>query len=316
MFSSDADGWQIPIGLTASEAICIDDSDSEHGSDNNNEIICSDSDRLTRARASCRSDSSSHVPSSSSATSSMNNQDEDANVEKDDSNHLHQDDEAQQTPNATHENQQNVNPFACFAYKPTPNDQPATIFVPEQSNKHAHKKTKHFDQSTNPVLKKYKSSKITSKRDHLNPQYKPPEPITEECISKWHSFAISTDPIELQRFHVLIAARLHARCQEGTVRKAMDRLRSYFKTSEGLNPRALSKANPEEIAPILSSVLFGNAKAKQIVQAAQDIVRLGGDVPETNDKLQKIMGIGPALSAILSRVNSRDSYLPDERTVN
>jgi len=128
-------------------------------------------------------------------------------------------------------------------------------------------------------------------------------------ISKWHSFADPNAPIEQRRFQVLVAARLHARCQEPVVLKAMDKLRTYLdgksmsdsksggdvhalggqgqqtlatqqqsiqpnETSmQGLTVHSLASSNAEtEIAPLLSSVLFGNTKANQIVQAAKDVL--------------------------------------------
>ena len=125
-------------------------------------------------------------------------------------------------------------------------------------------------------------------------------------ISKWHSFADPNAPTEQRRFQVLVAARLHARCQEPVVLKAMDKLSTYFdeksmfdsisggdvdamagqgqtlatqqqsiqphETSmQGLTVHSLASSDPEtEIAPLLSSVLFGNTKANHIVQAAKE----------------------------------------------
>jgi endonuclease III len=54
-------------------------------------------------------------------------------------------------------------------------------------------------------------------------------------------------------------------------------------------------------------------KAQQIIQAAEDIVRMGGEVPETSAKLQKVTGIGPKLAGILTRVNTRALYCSEDR---
>eukprot|EP00580_Thalassiosira_gravida_P008786 CAMPEP_0201635448 /NCGR_PEP_ID=MMETSP0493-20130528/7983_1 /ASSEMBLY_ACC=CAM_ASM_000838 /TAXON_ID=420259 /ORGANISM="Thalassiosira gravida, Strain GMp14c1" /LENGTH=143 /DNA_ID=CAMNT_0048107417 /DNA_START=1 /DNA_END=432 /DNA_ORIENTATION=+ len=80
----------------------------------------------------------------------------------------------------------------------------------------------------------------------------------------------------------------------------------------GLTIHSLSTSNPiTEIAPLLSSVLFGNAKADQIVRAARDVLsKFGGKVPESAEGgLKEITGIGPKLAEILSAVNRRESYL-------
>jgi len=137
-------------------------------------------------------------------------------------------------------------------------------------------------------------------------------------IKKWHSFSDPTAPIEERRFQVLIAARIHARCQEPIVHKAMLRLREYFAnqedtnegTAQSLSAQCLSQCDPEsDIAPLLSSVLFGNVKAQHVVQAAQEVLsKYRGQVPESMTSLQDITGIGPKLSQILNIVNRRDTY--------
>jgi len=164
----------------------------------------------------------------------------------------------------------------------------------------------------------------------------------QELITKWHRFADPNIPIQQQRFQVLVAARLHARCQEPVVLKAMDKLRKYFNekdearadnnevqatsqssavatkatsrpqqtSGQGLTVHNLANADPEtEIAPLLKSVLFGNVKSKHIVQAAKDILqKFGGRVPESIVSLKSIMGIGPELAGVLNIVNKVDTY--------
>ena len=79
---------------------------------------------------------------------------------------------------------------------------------------------------------------------------------------------------------------------------------------QGLTVHSLASSNPEtEIAPLLSSVLFGNTKANQIVQAAKDVLsKFGGKVPESMTCLKEITGIGPKLAEILYVVNRVDLY--------
>ena len=80
-----------------------------------------------------------------------------------------------------------------------------------------------------------------------------------------------------------------------------------------LTVHSLASSNPEtEIAPLLSSVLFGNTKAKQIVAAAKDVLaKFGGEVPESISSLKEITGIGPKLAEILNIVNKRNSFSRD-----
>ena len=135
----------------------------------------------------------------------------------------------------------------------------------------------------------------------------------ETLIKKWQAFADPNAPLEQKRFQVLVAARLHARCQEPVVMKAMNNLREYFhETNQQLTAHSLASSDPEDIAPLLSSVLFGNTKAKHIVEASKDVLRKFGRVPESVVALKDITGIGPTLSEILNIVNRVDSYKKGE----
>lgn len=316
MIAEDAAGWQIPVGLTASDAICIEsDSDCDAGDKD-----CNIVNQSSAACTTCISESPTLLPpallaadadscdsGSNSGVNTTANRDQ-----RKDTKVTNENDESAENSQSSHPEKRtdDYNPYACFAYHP----KSAAVSMPSRSNHNASKTSKPPNQTIHPLMKKPRLSCGASKTNrHTNKsECDPPEEITEKCITKWHSFAISKDPIELQRFHLLISARLHARCQEGTVHKAMSRLRLYFENSGGLTPSNLSKSNPEDIAPLLSSVLFGNTKAKQLVQAAQDVVKLGGQVPETSLELQKITGIGPKLARILTRVNTRASYITSD----
>ncbi len=233
-----------------------------------------------------------------------------------------------------------------------------------ESQEENHKRKSGVSQFPIPDCNSYKLHKkspslilASEKRERAESKgtYAPTESV-EECIAKWHSFADHTAPIEYQRFQVMIAARLHARCHENSVKKAMEGLRSFFERKchassfdrldckgdlrdrnecptqnrintqtpspcaasknitqqqyNGLTPQNLALSNPEsEIAPILASILFGNTKARQIVQASQDILhKFHGEVPESMASLKEITGIGPKLAEILHLVNRRKLY--------
>mmetsp|Transcript_5838 Transcript_5838/g.8765 ORF Transcript_5838/g.8765 Transcript_5838/m.8765 type:complete len:111 (+) Transcript_5838:298-630(+) len=76
-----------------------------------------------------------------------------------------------------------------------------------------------------------------------------------------------------------------------------------------LDAETLSKADPSEIAKVISSVLFANVKAKQIVQAAAQVKsQFRGVVPESQHSLKMITGIGPKLAEVLHHVNCREHY--------
>ncbi len=227
----------------------------------------------------------------------------------------------------------NSNPFAAFAFKA--DETPATSSKSWQSKKRtlqlptktavtarSQKKVKQLKQS--PKQKESKKSWSMKELQSQSTKTEGDEQLDKEehrqvLIKKWHSFSNPAAPIEERRFQVLIAARIHARCQEPIVHKAMQRLRDYFAAQEepnndgsaqSLSAQCLSQCDPEtDIAPLLSSVLFGNAKAQHIVQAAQDVLsKFRGQVPESMTSLQDITGIGPKLSQILNIVNRRDTY--------
>ncbi len=173
---------------------------------------------------------------------------------------------------------------------------------------------------------------------------KTPEEL-EACRQKWQSFADVDAPLEIRRFQVLIAARIHCQAHDQIARRVMDGLRDHFRISKSndnvsslpkqdqgdqikeepspvphpkncdqeednyLSPNTLRKANPEVISKLLSSVLFANVKAKHIIQAAKEIkFQFGGKVPESNASLKSIIGIGPKLAELLHHVNSYDAY--------
>ena len=245
MISEDADGWQIPVGLTPSEAICIDDSDSDCG----NESRCN-----MNQPAAAKSIFKSAVPSNTSGGYDSNHMPISAN--DNDTANQHSAGETYSDNKRPLAKKENTNPFASFAYQPTI-DESAMSCIPKRP-KNTLNSSRQSSHVIHPLLKKPKPSFScgqSKKEAQTKAQSELPEEITDECIKKWHSFANSSDPIELQRFHVLIAARLHARCQEGTVLKAMDRLRTHFENN-GLTPSTLSKSNGDEIAPLLSSVLY------------------------------------------------------------
>ncbi len=163
-----------------------------------------------------------------------------------------------------------------------------------------------------------------------------------KCKLKWQNFVDEKAPLETKRFQVLIAARLHCQAHESVVKSTMNLLKEYIvslssktlqkntttlstdhpinnntknsKTGSDdnifLDAKTLSEANPDEVAKVISSVLFANVKAKQIVKAANEIkTRFHGIVPESEHGLKLITGVGPKLAEVLHRVNRRKDYV-------
>ena len=164
----------------------------------------------------------------------------------------------------------------------------------------------------------------------------------EKIVEKWHSMVDPTASLEDRRFQLLVAARLHARCQDGPVRKAMKELRAIFAANNQNNvdnppskkdnsatlnndskrdtaaaPTSaatltcsdMARADPELFVPAIQNLQYYNTKAKHLVQAAQEIqIRFGGQVPETEHLLKQITGLGPVLSDLLAFVNTRKRH--------
>jgi endonuclease III len=134
-------------------------------------------------------------------------------------------------------------------------------------------------------------------------------PISEKnkIVMKWFSFIDSTtNDIEDRRFQVLVAARLHARCQEAAVRKAMQNL------NERINPLTVNTVavmDPLIISDCISNLQYHNTKAKQIVQASKEVLsQYNGIVPEEERELRMLTGIGPVFADLLSHVNTREMH--------
>jgi endonuclease III len=198
------------------------------------------------------------------------------------------------------------NIFAKFAFGAAAAGSKSTGIINEQS----------------PVVKKWTTITATStKEQNLKKRKRPAQ--EEKCkdwirmvdcskdeqeriVQKWHSLADSSAPLETRRFQVLVAARLHARCQEPVVRKCMDALRQEYAP---LDAATLSRADPEKLAITLSSLQYYNVKAKHCVTAANQVqTQFQGIVPEQESELLKITGIGPVLADVLAFVNTIEAH--------
>lgn len=337
----DEEEWERPVGLTKEHAIYVHSSSDEEGNETtscndkstNNDELRQRGDNTTKACSISsffknKSASEQVVVASESCTQtdSTNDPKKSAINSLSDTNNVTRNEPEpplhEMSVNTDNENHTSSNPFAEFAFNT--NEPPPPISKSWQSKK----RTLQIPTSTSvkarsqKKIKQVKDNKKTlqsqSTKTDGSEQLLQSEEHRQELIKKWHSFSDATAPIEERRFQVLIAARIHARCQEPIVHKAMQRLREYFAkreqtidgTSQSLSAQCLSQCDPEnDIAPLLSSVLFGNVKAQHIVQAAQDVLsKFRGQVPESMCSLQDITGIGPKLSQILNIVNKRDTY--------
>ena len=221
-----------------------------------------------------------------------------------------------------------LNPFASFAFGSGDappvgrrNDKPkrpnSMLDVPTQersTEKNGSKKIPQGKQKDNKKRRRTSTKNKCDGNDYV-PVCQLSKEQQEEIRAKWQSLGDPNESLEVRRFQVLVAARLHAQSREPIVRAAMDNLRNYFGEKEdaadggGLNAKNLSKADPKEIAKQIPSILFANVKAEHIVKAAKEICsRFGGIVPQGTHGLKEITGIGPKLADILAFANSHKAY--------
>jgi endonuclease-3 len=100
------------------------------------------------------------------------------------------------------------------------------------------------------------------------------------------------DPrIELEQrtpFELLVATILSAQCTDARVNQVTPALFRAYPTA-----RAMARARPEDIEPIIRSTGFFRAKARAISEASRAIVeRHAGEVPSTLAELVRLPGVG------------------------
>ncbi len=96
-------------------------------------------------------------------------------------------------------------------------------------------------------------------------------------------------------WQLLVAVVLSAQATDVSVNKVTPSLFAAFPTVE-----AFSLVPPEELEPHIKSIGLYRNKAKNIVAAAQKIVREhGGLVPEARDDLEALPGVGSKSAAVL-----------------
>ncbi|OEU10022.1 hypothetical protein FRACYDRAFT_247632 [Fragilariopsis cylindrus CCMP1102] len=211
-------------------------------------------------------------------------------------------------------NNKKGNPFAKFAFAGDGADVASTAPIIGLKERRFFKSFSDTNKRTNinndniddrHLKKKKKMSKVSKELLKLKDV---PSDEQDTIVRKWHSMADPSASLENRRYQILLAARLHARCQEPTVRKAMAVLRDLVKPEE-LSVNEIMKFDPEVLANHITNVQYYNAKAAQIVKAAHEIKsQHGGLVPEDEFSLLQITGIGKTFADLLSFVNTREAH--------
>jgi endonuclease III len=188
------------------------------------------------------------------------------------------------------------NPFACFSFQST------QVITPKKESRFQ-KWSASSNRFNNRKVEKEKKGKIDARTKMTDVSAEDQERIRK----KWHSLVDPAAPLEVKRFQLLVAARLHARCQEPSVHKAMNSLRDVFPNKFTVN--TVAAADPEVLANCISNVVHYNVKAQHIVKAAQQIkTRFGGKVPEDEKSLLELTGIGKVFADLLAFINTREAH--------
>lgn len=142
-------------------------------------------------------------------------------------------------------------------------------------------------------------------------------------VDKWHSMVVadsdSSDDdnkanmstMQDRRFQIFVAARLHARCQEGPVRQALKALHRRLCPEYGpkLSVSLLASTDPDLWQDSINNLQYYATKARQIHKASNEILnQFSGIVPENEADLKRITGIGPVFADLLAFVNTTELH--------
>lgn len=339
----DQDGWQKPVGLTAEAAIQIDDDDGESDVDDSGQDTSS-STKATTCRSNADANAkagatSKEVPVSEKGPESQAKKHV-SDINNTEERVLERDPEPsnEMSPNTLFAADAISNPFAAFAFSSSGDDDhtsSSSVSIPTNINIAANnrrykrpaplsvngqKARKPSKGNKEKNIKKRRKTTTKNKCDDYVPVQQLPVDEQERIRVKWQGLADPHAPLEVRRFQVLVAARLHAQSKEPIVKAAMDNLRKHFSDTSNnaeevdevmacLCAKSLSRADPKVIALLIPSVLFANTKSDHIVKAASEVCsRFGGIVPQSRHGLMELTGIGPKLADILHFANSRTSY--------
>eukprot|EP00562_Extubocellulus_spinifer_P000424 CAMPEP_0178474434 /NCGR_PEP_ID=MMETSP0696-20121128/2598_1 /TAXON_ID=265572 /ORGANISM="Extubocellulus spinifer, Strain CCMP396" /LENGTH=385 /DNA_ID=CAMNT_0020101683 /DNA_START=108 /DNA_END=1265 /DNA_ORIENTATION=- len=320
--AEDADGWQRPLGLTADAAIEIDDDEDDVAL---KDVIVAISQKVEENLASVEAHGGDSIDGEDKSKSKSWQDDTIA----DDNPLLGSEEAISEVPKpekcAETSSITDNNPFAAFAYGTSSSS--ASIAANDGAHNNRRLKrplAKTGNRSDKKGPEKKRRSATKNKSDDYVPIQQLPVEEQEKIRKKWQSLGDPNAPLEIRRFQVLVAARLHAQSKEPIVKKAMENLRKHFAEADdggdsntsSFCAETLSRADPKEVASLIPSVLFANTKSEHIVKAAKEVCsRFGGIVPQSRHGLMELTGIGPKLADILSFVNARKAYQNSEVSV-
>jgi endonuclease III len=115
-----------------------------------------------------------------------------------------------------------------------------------------------------------------------------------------------TELVFRNEYELLIAVILSAQCTDERVNKTTPTLFEAFP-----DLTTLAAATPEEVYPYIKSVSYPNQKAKHLVGMARKVIdEFGGKIPETQEELVKLPGVGRKTAQVVLSVAFEQAALP------
>lgn len=122
-----------------------------------------------------------------------------------------------------------------------------------------------------------------------------------DAISDWFERNVPDPQPELHYdnpFQLLCAVMLSAQCTDRRVNMVTPSLFERWSDAQ-----SLSKATPEEVARVISSISYPNSKAAHLcAMAAKLVSEFGGKVPQSVEELETLPGVGRKTASVVSSV--------------
>ncbi len=100
--------------------------------------------------------------------------------------------------------------------------------------------------------------------------------------------AVTTELKYGNAFQLLVATMLSAQCTDVRINAITPQLFRFFPDA-----KAMAEAETDDIFRLIKSVSYPNSKAKHLKQMAIELLeRFNGEVPDTNERLESLPGVG------------------------
>lgn len=107
-------------------------------------------------------------------------------------------------------------------------------------------------------------------------------------------------------YELLVAVILSAQCTDKRVNMTTPGFFSVYPT-----PVELSKADFDDVFPLIKSISYPNSKTKHLIGMAQMLVNdFNGEVPEDREDLEKLPGVGRKTANVVASVVFGENTMP------